>query len=236
MVSLSSINPFSNFNIGLGTLGNLLVLIFVGILICGLVVLLVWIWIDKKRYIYLIPLTKKIGSQVIKVGTFKARPFPIGRAGDRLWYVRKAKKYLAPATLQTGQNEYTHHEREDGEWINIAYEDIDEKMRQMNVKFIHQDMRSNRLATDRLLEQRLLKKKFWEQWGTTIMTIIFFLVITIAMVVIFWQWSNIVDKISLLVDRLDTAIQSANQSKSNSGIIPALSLFLWRFNNGKLDH
>lgn len=228
MVELSSLNPFANFNIGLGTLGNVLLLFFLGLVIIGLTGVAIWFWWDRRRYIYKIPLTKKVGNQTIKIAEYKARRFPIGRAGDNLWFVKGVKKYISPATLQTAPNEFTHHEREDGEWINVSYPDVDAHMRQMKVKYIHQDMRSQRLATDRLLEQRLLKKKFWEQWGHIIMTLIFFLVVTVSMVVIFWQWGNIVDKISLLVDKLDT-IQKAQSSQGNSGIVPAMIMLLWRF-------
>ena len=55
--------------------------------------------------------------------------------------------------------------REDGEWINFKQINIDEESRKMNVKFVQEDMRLQRLATERILEQRLLNKSFWEKYG-----------------------------------------------------------------------
>jgi hypothetical protein len=57
-----------------------------------------------------------------------------------------------------------------------------------------------RLATERLLEQRLMNKTFWEKWGTTIMMIIVFLVVAVSMAIMFYQWSKLLDKMSPIID------------------------------------
>ena len=130
-----------------------------------------------------------------------------------------------PATLQSAPNEFTHHEREDGEWINVEYPDVDLHMKQMGVKFVQQDMRSNRIAISDILEQRFKDQKtFWEKWGNMIMQLIFYLVVTMMMIVIFYQWSDIVDKISILVDKL----QVTEKAVSGGSIVPALLFMMWR--------
>ncbi|GAG88306.1 unnamed protein product, partial [marine sediment metagenome] len=132
-----------------------------------------------------IPLKKKVGNRVMRIGTYKAKDFKIGRAGDKLWYIPKLKKYIIPATMQSAPNEYTHFERTDGEWINIEDEDIDEKMQKQGVKYIHQDMRSNRIAIADILDARFRdKKSWWEQYGALVTYVIFYLVVAVAMVVI----------------------------------------------------
>jgi hypothetical protein len=230
-VDVGSLNPFGKLDIGIGAIGTALLVFFIAVLILGGIIGLVVLKINNKRYKYSLPLTKKIGGRTIRVATYKARDFPIGKAGDKLWFVKGVKKYISPATLQTAPLEYTHHEREDGEWINIEYPDVDEEMKKYNVKYLHQDMRANRLATDRLLEQRLLKKSFWEKWGAVIGYVIFFLVITVCMVIVFYQWSKIVEQFSLIVDKLDGII-TKQSSGGTQGIVPALSLLLWRFRHG----
>jgi hypothetical protein len=86
--------------------------------------------------------------------------------------------------------------RDDGEWINFALDDLNDLQKKAGVRFVNEDMRLQRLATERLLEQRLLNKTFWEKWGTTIMMIIVFLVISICMVIIFYQFSKVVEQMS----------------------------------------
>ena len=224
MVDLANLNPFQNFDIGVGLIGSMLLLFFLSVFILGLIGVGIWVWINKKKYIHKILLTKKIGGRTIRIASYWAKNFPIGRSGDKLWYVKGAKKYISPATLQTAPNEYTHHEREDGEWINVEYSDVDEKMKQFGVKFVQQDMRSNRIAIGDILEARFKdKKSFWDKWGNMIMQLMFYLVVTMMMVIIFYQFSDIVTRISGLVNQL----QVTEKAVKGGSLIPAL-LLMWR--------
>jgi regulatory protein YycI of two-component signal transduction system YycFG len=91
-------------------------------------------------------------------------------------------------------------------------------------------MKLQRLATERLLEQRLMDKTFWQKWETTIMTIIVFLVVAISMAIIFFQWSKLLDKMIPLVDMLTRSLAMAERtcqvtynatSGAYQGLIPA---------------
>jgi hypothetical protein len=139
----------------------------------------------------------------MRVAIYSAREVPFGMAGDKMWRVSwagmfkfKTIKWLPIGKLQSAPRLWKYWIREDGEWINYQDSNIDEVSKKMGVKFVNEDMRLQRLATERLLEQRLLNKTFWEKWGTTIMMIIVFLVIAICMVIIFYQFSKLMDKFS----------------------------------------
>ena len=225
MVDFAELNPLKDFDIGIGAIGSALLVLFIAVFLICLVGIIIFLYINKRKYKYKIPLTKKIGERTIRIKTFLAKDFPIGRAGDKLWLVKGIKKYISPATLQTAPNEFTHHEREDGEWINVEYPDVDEEMKQLKVKFVQQDMRSNRIAIADILEQRFKdQKSFWEKWGNMIMQLIFYLVVTMMMIVIFYQWSDIVTKVSGLVDKL----QVTEKAVSGGSIIPAMILMSFR--------
>jgi|SRR6056297_6327 len=223
--SVSLGNMFGGFNIGIGTIGNALLIFFLAILIIGLIAISIFMYVNNKKYKYSIPLYKKIGSMPIRVGTYKAKDYKIGNAGDKLWYVRKIKKFIPPATVQTAPNEYPHFEREDGEWVNFGLGDIDSQLKTAGVKYVHQDMRANRIAISNLLEQRFSKKSFWDKYGAMIMNVIFYLVIAIAMVVIFYQWSDIVDKTGTLLDRI-IELEEQRKVSGNSGVVPAFMLIV----------
>ena len=224
MVDFAELNPLKDFDIGIGAIGSALLVLFIAVFLICLVGVIIFLYLNKRKYKYRIPLTKKVGERTIRIKTFLAKDFPIGRAGDKLWLVKGIKKYISPATLQTAPNEFTHHEREDGEWINVEYPDVDEEMKQLKVKFVQQDMRSNRIAIADILEQRFKdQKSFWEIWGNMIMQLIFYLVVTMMMIVIFYQWSDIVTKVSGLVDKL----QVTEKAVSGGSIIPAMML-MWR--------
>lgn len=228
MVDVSSLNPLNiiglgGFDIGLGDIGNILILILLGCLIIGLIGFLVWWYINKKNYKIIIPLYALIGNKPTRLGIYKAKEIPMGKAGDKLWYVKSIKKYLPPAVIQSAPNEFWHWIRADGEWVNFSMENLDETIQKAGVKYIQQDMRLQRLATDRLLEQRLLQKGFWEKWGIVIGYVIFFLVITVAMIIIFYQFSQVVETMGNLIDKIDAILQ---RESKQADLLPELILLL----------
>jgi len=221
MVTLQDFNPFSG--VGISSIGLALLIFFIAILFLAFVGAGVWWWIRRKQLKYTIPLLKNVGGKPMKVGLYKAMDFKISMAGDKLWYVPKAKKYIPVGTLQTAPNEYTHFEREDGEWINIDYPDIDDKMKKAGVRYVHQDMRSQRIAISNILEARFKEKKgFWEQYGHLITHLIFYLVVMVAMVIIFYQWSVILDKTTLLFDRI--VAYEDKLKETSGGLVPVASM------------
>ena len=74
--------------------------------------------------------------------------------------------------------------------INVSIENVDEKQRLLGVKFVDTDMRMQRLGIEKNLAYRLQKKNFWEQYGQTIMNVIFYVLITMLLIVLFVQWKN----------------------------------------------
>ena len=156
-VSLGDINPVGSLNIG--GIGMGLLIFFLVILVLGLIGFAVYMRIQKKQLKYKIPLYKMIGARPIKVGEYMAKDFKVGFAGDVLWYIPKLKKYIAMGTIQTAPSEYPHFAREDGEWINFGLGDIDAQMKLAKVKYVHSDMRSQRIAISNMLENRFKGKQ-----------------------------------------------------------------------------
>ena len=219
---------FGSFDIGIGAIGNALLIFFLAVLIIGLGAVGIAMWLNNKKYKHKIPLYKNIGNRTVRVAIYKAKDFKIGNAGDKLWFVRGVKKYIPPATLQNAPNEYVHFEREDGEWINISMPDIDADMKKMGVKYVHQDMRANRIAISNILEQRFTNKSFWDKYGDMIVHLIFYIIVTISLVVIFYQWSDIVEKTSTLLDKI-IALEDQRTPKGAGSLVPALMpLMFWR--------
>ena len=229
MVSPSDLNPFGKFDVGLGAIGNVLILCAIAVVIFALIGWLIYWRVTTKAYCFKIPLYKSINGINLRQATYVAKNVPISKSGDSLWYVKGLKKFIAPATMVSAQNEFPHEEREDGEWINFSITTVNEKQKQVGVKFIQQNMRTQRVATGQILEQRLINKGFWEKYQDIIVHLLFYMIVCILMVVIFWQWSNIVDKVTILVDKLEVTQQTC-ASSGNSGIVPVLIplMFWWR--------
>ncbi|HUW43442.1 MAG TPA: hypothetical protein VMV95_00560 [Bacillota bacterium] len=202
MVSASDINPFANISLGgkLGSVGSILLIFVIALVIIGIIGFFIYSRHTKKQYWIIIHVFRLIGNTPTRVAVYNAKEVPFGMAGDRLWKVAtgflkmKAIKWLPVGKIQTAPREFWYYIREDGEWINFSLADLNDIQRKAGVRFVQEDMRLQRLATERLLEQRLMNKTFWEKWGTTIMLIIVFLVVAVCMVVIFYQFSKILDK------------------------------------------
>lgn len=244
MVDAGQLNPLSGVNLGgsLGTFGSIALVIAIVVIILAVLGIVIYVQFVKRQYFIKIHVFRMIGNVPTRVMIHVAKPVGFGMAGDQLWRVAPNKalqkpfkivKWLPVGKIQTAPNEYWYFIRpQDNEWINFSLSDISEIQSKAGVKFVSEDMRLQRLATERLLEQRLLDKTFWEKWGTTIMLVIVFLVIAVCMVIIFYQFSKVIDKVSPLVDTMDKGLKilvnecgknyvenSLNQT--NGGLIPA---------------
>ena len=232
MVSVNDINPFSGFDLGVGAIGNALLLLGLVVVIFGLVGWLVYWIITNKQYKYRIPLYKSINGINLRQATYKAKNIPISKAGDSLWFVKGLKKYIAPATKTDAPNSYPHEEREDGEWINFEIATVNEEQKTAGVKFIQQDMRTQRIATGQILEQRLINKSFWEKYKDMIVHLIFYIIVALLMIVTFWQWGNIVEQIGGMLSAIDQIIENLKSLEcveiAEKGIVPTAALILFR--------
>ena len=208
-VSLASVNPLAGVNFGtsVGTWGSIALVIAIATVILGLGGALVYWQIVRKQYWIKIHVFRLIGNIPTRVAVYSAREVPFGMAGDKLWRVTQAGwnkikpiKWLPVGKIQTAPREWWYYIRSDGEWVNFQMSDLDKISKKMGIKFVQEDMRLQRLATERLLEQRLLNKSFWEKYQTMIMGMILFLIIAVCMVIIFYQWSKLLDKLAPMLE------------------------------------
>jgi hypothetical protein len=208
MPSGADLNPFANIGTGgsLGTYGSIALIIAISVVVLGLIGFFIYWRSVKKNFWIRIHVFRLIGNIPTRVAVYSAKEVSFGMAGDKLWKVAptgmmqmfKAIKWLPVGKIQTASKEFWYFIREDGEWINFGLDDLNAIQKKAGVRFVQEDMRLQRLATERLLEQRLMKKTFWEQWGTTVMLVLFFLVISVCMVIIFYQFGKLLDELTLV--------------------------------------
>jgi hypothetical protein len=229
---LKESNPFGNINIGsLGTYGTVFLIILIAGFILVLIGVLIYIFTIKKSYYIKIHVFRKVGGVPIRSAIHTAREVAFGFAGDRLWKVAPAGiikikiiKWLPVGKLQSANNEYWYFIREDGEWINYIQDDLNEVSKKMGVRFVQEDMRLQRLATERLLEQRHMQKSFWDKWKDTVITVVLFLVVAVSVVIIFYQFSKLLEQLNPMVQSLIKSneitqrVCRLNETLSNAGV------------------
>jgi hypothetical protein len=177
---------------------------------------LIYFLISLKKYYITIELYKRVDNQNRLVRKYKACEHRVGKAGDILWYVAKANKYIPPGNIQSGANIYKYFQRSDGEWINFQIGDIDEQMRMAGVKYIDNDMRSQRISISKTLDNELKEQGFWSKYGTTITYILEILIFGVACVIIFYQFSEVVTKMDQVVARVDSMMVNAHRLFGNA--------------------
>lgn len=231
---------FNNFSMGgWGLWSKIFLILGISVIVLCLVGWLVWVYVRRKVYNKRIHTFGLIGNKPTRTGLNKAKSIPVGRAGDQLWYVAGVKKYLPPGTIQSAPNEFWYWIREDGEWINFGLSDLDEIMKKAGAKYIDQDMRMQRLATDRLLEQRLMQKSFWDKFGDKIALLVFFIIIAVSLLIFMSQYGKIIDKTDAVLDKAIRYDQGSGGGTTGE-LVPNALLFLipihWLRRKRENDH
>jgi len=198
------------FDFGVGTIGTVAIWILLSLMVFGLILaIILWIYL-KKVYNQQTWILGNVGGKSMLKLIDKGRYMRFGMAGDKLFRLRKSKKYLSPPTIQTGKNLWLFWERKDGELINIGLGDIDEQMRLAGAYFVDTDMRMQRLGIEKNLRDRLMKESWFAKYGSTIAGVIFVIMVTVALVVLFSKLvdvagaiDNMANSVSKMADKIE---------------------------------
>jgi hypothetical protein len=213
-----------NFNAGLGVFGNVLfwvlIICFIVGIIGGIIAYVFW----RKSYGQQIWVFGVIGNRSTLKVIHHAKVVGFGGAGDFLYFIRERKKYIAPPTIQMGKNIWWYWERKDGELINIGLGDIDEQMKKAGAYFIDTDIRMTRLGIEKNLRDRLQKTGFWAKYGQTILGIIFVIMVTVALVILFSQLKDVskaLEGTASAIQKMAEAVNKFYDAKSGNYVSPA---------------
>jgi len=227
----------------LGTIGTIF-LWGLGFIIVALAIIGVVIWfINKRSYIHQIWVFKRVGGVPMLQFIDKAKNISFGMAGDKLIQLKKYKKFLPPPTIQMGKNIFWYWEREDGEFINFSLQDIDEMQKKAGAYYVDTDMRMQRLGIEKNLKERLDQQSWFAKYGSTVAGVIFVIMVTVALVVLFANIKDVATSIDNMASSVNAMAQgiekyydaregslSPNDApKGGSGLVPAfVTLLLYR--------
>lgn len=227
---------------GMGTISSVFLWILIGIVFIGAVgAIIVFIYL-KKSYNQRAWIFGRIGGVPMFKAVYPARYVKFGAVGDRLFEISKVKKFIAPPTIQMGKNIWWFWEREDGELINIGLKDIDAEMRKVGAYFMETDVRMQRLGIEKNLRDRLEEKGFWAKYASTIAGVIFVILVTVCLVVLFSKLVDVaksMDTMAGSVNTMATEIQAFYKARTGglspsdrpvngtSGLVPAFIPILY---------
>jgi len=177
---------------------------------------------------------RKVGNKTVLVAVDKGYFARVGNAGDYWLITKKLKKTLPRPTIQSGKNEYWFFEREDGEFINFGLGDIDSQMKVAKVYYIDEDMRLARLGIQKNLRDRFQKVSFWQKYGGLIMNLIYLMVSTILLVILFKEIKGVWEAGHSMASAVrDMAVQVENMGRRVGGGMQTLPIFFLPFVNIK---
>ena len=205
-------------------MGSWILYLFIALLIACLLALCFYLIVMRLKFNKKIILFRKVAGNIIPVANDKGILQRVGIAGDTWLRTRKFKKILPRPKIEMDKNTYWFYEREDGEWINFNLSDIDYDMKKAKSYYVDEDMRLQRLGIQRNLKDRFDKPSFWEKYGAQIMMVIFFLIVTICLIIIFNKMNDLIEsfpKLAKALESLANAIGSNSQGMrviNNSGV------------------
>ena len=196
-------------------MGNTMIYIGTGLFVAALLSAAIILYYYNKKFDKIVVLFRVINNELIRIATHKATFERIGIAGDYWMFVRGVNKRLVRPKILISKNEFWYFEREDGEWINFKLQNIDEEMKQAKVFYLDEDMRLGRIGIEKILKSRLQKESFWAQYGTTIMSLIYIIVMSVFIIIILGKIMTLMDKSGVLIDLASKAVNAACRGGSN---------------------
>lgn len=198
----------SNFTFYLLVFG---VIIFIILLLAGLILL---IWYFKKynnKCIVFADLGGYIGikykdrGRILTVG---------GNKTDREFRFRKAKRIVPMPTKMIEKRLYFFFEREDGLLINVGLEDLNKTSKELKLSFLPNDMVYTQLSLDKIYKDRYLKTSFFEKYGVMIGFVIFMVLVTVCLIVMFSSFKDLVGEMANTSNAIKEMAVAVNNMKT----------------------
>jgi hypothetical protein len=223
----------------LGTIGSVMLWIFISILVVGAVGGIIIFFYLRKSYKLKIWVFGRVGGLPMLKIIDKGKLMSFGMAGDKLLKLQKLKKYLPPPRIQMGKDIYWFYEREDGEYINFSLDDIDELQKKAGAYYVDTDMRMQRLGIEKNLRERMTKQGFLEKYGSAIAGVIFVIMVTISLVVLFSKLTDVATALDTAGGNVGAMASAVEQfysarvggeapSDAGGGLVPAFLLLSFR--------
>lgn len=204
-------------------IGSFAIILIGGLLVAGMCIFAFVFFMNKKKWNRKVKLFRKVANRIIPIGDDKAKFERVGQGGDFWLQTQKLKKTLPRPKIEMDKNTYWYYEREDGEWINFELSDIDEQMKKAGAYYVDEDMRLQRLGIQKNLQTRLMKETFWQKYGTTIMLIMFVLIVTICLVVLFQKMTDnwrVATTTAQAIEHMANSVSEMSK-RIGGGVVPA---------------
>ena len=180
------------------------------LIICILVGVATWYFLNKKQYNKYIHLFEEVSGAPIPNGVDRAKEIILPGTSIRAIYLQKRKVFLPRPSIQTGAKHYWYFIRNDGEWINVGLENLNERMDKLNIHFDHTDMRMANASLRKLIEKNYKKLNWLKEWAPYIGFGVLILMLGITAFLVIRQANDAVSVLASTASTNKDVVQSLN--------------------------
>ena len=204
-------------------LGSLLLILFMGGMIAGILFAILWRTKNKNLYNQKIYFFEEINGEFIPIEDCMARELTIPNTDVRVFYIKSKDMYMPRGVKKMGKSAYWYAIRNNREIINFRIKNMNREMEDAGLDFDHTDMR---YAYDNLKE--IIKRnykdknvKWWEVYSTLINLVVYVFVFTMAFYFLISKIGGLLSSIDIIADKVGGYIGQASNLNTASGIKPA---------------
>jgi len=191
-----------------------------------------YIWLkNRKIYNKIIVVNEIVNGEFIETYKDFGKSVKLGSGGFEIIYLKKLKTWKLAQGARTGRNRYDFYIMPDGYWYPARkYANVftlNQTGGLIPIVTTNASMRSQYTALEKQIDSLHAKKTdFWQQYGNWILSIAFILISGIMLYLCYQQFSQamsslsgLVDKLSILVDRVNSLIANTQGSAGSGGLI-----------------
>lgn len=200
---------------------NLLIFVVAG----AVIGIIAWFWATRKTFNKKIEIFEEVSGRPVPVGNDVAREIILPFTSVRAFYLKKRGIHLPRPSIQTGKGHYWYFIRRDGEWVNIGLQNLNDKLKIMNIEHDHSDMRLGNAALKKLIEKNYKTSNWIKEWAPYIGFALLILMLGIAGYLIVGETGKVmsgvggnVENLQQITSSLESILSSLDNILSTSGV------------------
>lgn len=134
---------------------------------------------QKKIYNKTLVIFEEVNGRAVQTQQLKGRETTIPKTTIQVLQL-KSGQVLPKPVLKMGKDSYLFFIRDDGEWINFEFTNLNKELVKLDIKYNHVDMRYANSSLKELIKENHGSKDFWSQYGAWVIMGGFVILIGIA--------------------------------------------------------
>ena len=187
------------------------------VLIAGLIAIaFMYFFVIYNKKIIVVKRIPNRGTQVI--ARDRARVMKVGKEGAELLWCFKHKKFLPAYSQMMGRNTYMFAINRSGFWLNVILGDVDERLRELKIEPLHEDMRYMHSGIKRNVENRFDQKSWWQENAAWVINMAMVIIVLVFLWLVLRDATKLIDGLNAAAESIHTgaeAMQRAAASMDN---------------------